>query len=199
MPPVEELRNARIIFVLGGPGSGKGTQCAKLVEKYGFTHLSTGDLLRDELKSGSDRAKELEEIMKRGELVSLDTVLTLLKEAILKHLDSKGFLIDGYPREVDQGIRFEEDVGPVDCVVYFEVSDDTMKKRLMHRGETSGRVDDTEEVIVKRLKTFHDATEPVVEHYAKQNKVFQIHAEATIDEIFEKVDNYLSGRTSTRL
>ncbi|ESN94879.1 hypothetical protein HELRODRAFT_186024 [Helobdella robusta] len=195
MAPCSELAHAKIYFVLGGPGSGKGTQCDKIVAKYGFTHLSTGDLLRDEVASGSERGKQLTAIMEKGELVSLETVLTLLREAMLKKAkESKGFLIDGYPRELDQGKRFEADVSHVDSVIYFHVADETMKKRLMKRAETSGRVDDNEETIVKRLKTFHDLTQPVVDYYAKQNKVIQIEAEGTVDEIFKKVESYLDKK-----
>jgi adenylate kinase len=197
MAPVPELSKTKIIFVLGGPGSGKGTQCDKIVATYGFTHLSTGDLLRDEVSSGSERGKHLTEIMKRGELVPLDTVLTLLKEAMLKKAStSKGFLIDGYPRELDQGKKFEADVAPVSCVLYFEVSDATMKSRLLKRAETSGRADDNEETIVKRLKTFHDVTTPVVGYYGAQNKVCTIHAEGTVDEIFSHVKAYLDKQVS---
>jgi adenylate kinase len=188
----EDLSKSRILFVLGGPGSGKGTQCDKIVAKYGFTHLSTGDLLRDEVASGSERGKQLTAIMEKGELVPLETVLTLLKEAMIKKAaTSKGFLIDGYPRELDQGKRFEADVAPVECVLYFEVSDETMKGRLMHRALTSGRVDDNEETIVKRLKTFHNHTTPVIDYYTEQNKVCKIEAEGTIDEIFEQVEKFL--------
>jgi len=197
MPPVPELSKTKIIFVLGGPGSGKGTQCDKIVSTYGFTHLSTGDLLRDEVSSGSERGKQLTQIMERGELVPLDVVLTLLKEAMIKKAStSKGFLIDGYPRELDQGKKFEADVAPVSCVLYFEVSDATMKSRLLKRAETSGRVDDNEETIVKRLKTFHDLTTPVVEYYGKQNKVSTIHAEGTIDDIFSHVKAFLDKQLS---
>jgi adenylate kinase len=197
MPPVPELSKTKIIFVLGGPGSGKGTQCDKIVSTYGFTHLSTGDLLRDEVSSGSERGKQLTQIMERGELVPLDVVLTLLKEAMLKKAStSKGFLIDGYPRELDQGKKFEADVAPVSCVLYFEVSDATMKSRLLKRAETSGRVDDNEETIVKRLKTFHDLTTPVVDYYGKQNKVSTIHAEGTIDDIFSHVKAFLDKQLS---
>lgn len=195
MPPVPELSHARILFVLGGPGSGKGTQCDKIVAKYGFTHLSSGDLLRDEVTSGSERGKHLTQIMEKGELVPLETVLTLLKEAMIKKAaTSKGFLIDGYPRELDQGLRFEGDIAPVECVLYFEVKDETMKARLMHRAQTSGRVDDNEVTIVKRLKTFHDHTRPVIDHYEKQGKVCKIVAEGSIDEIFSQVEKFLDKK-----
>jgi len=195
MPPVPELKNARIVFVLGGPGSGKGTQCDKIVAKYGFTHLSTGDLLRDEVASGSERGKKLTEIMEKGDLVPLDTVLGLLRDAMIKKAaTSKGFLIDGYPRELDQGKKFEADVAPVESVLYFEVADETMKKRLLKRAETSGRVDDNEETIVKRLKTFHNHTQPVIDYYDKQKKVCKIVAEGTVDEIFAKVTAHLDKK-----
>ena len=92
-----------VIWVLGGPGCGKGTQCDKIVAKYGFTHLSSGDLLRDEVKSGSEMGKQLNAVMEKGDLVPLFVVLDLMAEAMIKKLDgSKGFLIDGYPREVAQ-------------------------------------------------------------------------------------------------
>jgi adenylate kinase len=188
----KELKNARCIFVVGGPGSGKGTQCEKIVEKYGFTHLSSGDLLRDEVKSGSAMGKKLTEIMEKGELVPLDTVLELLKNAMIKNLPkSKGFLIDGYPRELEQGTRFESQVAGVECVICFHVKDETMVARLLKRAETSGRVDDNEETIKKRLKTFHDVTTPVIEHYQKQNKLHMIEAEGTVDEIFAQVQKAL--------
>jgi adenylate kinase len=190
--PTGELKNARCIFVVGGPGSGKGTQCEKIVEKYGFTHLSSGDLLRDEVKSGSAMGKKLTEIMEKGELVPLDTVLELLKNAMIKNLPkSKGFLIDGYPRELEQGTRFESQVASVECVICFHVKDETMVARLLKRAETSGRVDDNEETIKKRLKTFHDVTQPVIDHYQKQNKLHMIEAEGTVDEIFAQVQKAL--------
>ena len=101
--------------------------------------------------------------------------MTLLREAMIKKAkESKGFLIDGYPRELEQGKRFEAEVSHVNGVIYFHVSDDTMKKRLLKRAETSGRVDDNEATIVKRLKTFHDLTQPVIDHYDKQQKVFKV-------------------------
>ncbi|XP_041368215.1 adenylate kinase isoenzyme 5-like isoform X2 [Gigantopelta aegis] len=183
------LKDAKIVFVVGGPGSGKGTQCARIVENFGFTHLSSGDLLRAEVTSGSERGKKLTEIMEKGELVSLDIVLQLLREAMeAKASCSKGFLIDGYPRELEQGKRFEDEIAPAEFVLYFEVSDDVMTSRLLGRAKTSGRVDDNEETIKKRLKTFHDITTPVIDYYEQQNKVRKIKAEGTVDDIFEEVD-----------
>merc|ERR1712044_123196 len=172
-----------IVWVLGGPGCGKGTQCDKIVAKYGFTHLSSGDLLRDEVKSGSDRGKQLNEMMEKGELVPLFVVLDLLAEAMIGKLaGSKGFLIDGYPREVAQGQEFEKEIAPCTKILYFDVKDETMTERLLKRGQSSGRVDDNVETIKKRLNTFHQHSEPVMDHYAA--KCAKIPAERSVDEIF---------------
>ncbi|KAL1423584.1 hypothetical protein MTO96_020965 [Rhipicephalus appendiculatus] len=175
-----------VVFVFGGPGSGKGTQCDKIVAKYGFTHISSGDLLRAEVASGSDRGKQINDIMKAGELAPLDMILQLIKETIQKDLPTaKGFLLDGYPRNVEQGERFESDVCKCTNLIYFEVSDDTMHARLLKRGQTSGRVDDNEATIVKRIKTFHDESEPVLDKY--KDIVHKISAEGDPDKVFASV------------
>ncbi|XP_055898262.1 uncharacterized protein LOC106054528 isoform X3 [Biomphalaria glabrata] len=187
IPPSKDCFG-KVVFVVGGPGSGKGTQCDLIVQKYGYTHLSSGDLLRAEVQSGSERGKQLTEIMQKGELVSLDTVLQLLKEAMLKKVvSSKGFLIDGYPRELEQGVRFEQEICAPQFVLYFDVSDETMTKRLLGRAETSGRADDNAETIKQRLVTFHDVTTPVIDYYTKQQKVVQVSAEKGKDEVFVEV------------
>ncbi|TKR72435.1 hypothetical protein L596_019881 [Steinernema carpocapsae] len=185
--------NVPIFFIVGGPGSGKGTQCEKIVAKYGLTHLSSGDLLRAEVKSGSPRGTQLTKIMEAGELVPLEVVLDLIKEAMLEAIKkgSKGFLIDGYPREVKQGEQFEAEIQPSKLVVYFDVSEETLVKRLLHRAKTSGRADDNMETIKKRLHTFNNATAPVVLHYEKKGKLARIKAEGSVDEIFAVVTSHL--------
>ncbi|XP_038046579.1 adenylate kinase isoenzyme 5-like isoform X6 [Patiria miniata] len=191
----EKLKKCKIIFVIGGPGSGKGTQCEKLVDTYGFTHLSSGDLLRAEVKSGSERGQRLTAIMEAGDLVPQETVLELLKEHMLAKADtSTGYLIDGYPREVQQGIEFEKQIAECTCALYFEVSDETMTTRLLKRAETSGRVDDNEETIKKRLTTFHNATTPVVDHYQQKNKIITVSAETDPDSVFSVVKDALKER-----
>ncbi|CAJ0591611.1 unnamed protein product [Cylicocyclus nassatus] len=185
--------NVPIFFIVGGPGSGKGTQCDKIVAKYGLSHLSSGDLLRDEVASGSPRGAELTKIMEAGALVPLETVLDLVKEAMVKEVEkgSKGFLIDGYPREVKQGEQFENEIQEAKAVIYFEVSDDILVQRLLHRAKTSGRADDNMDTIKKRLATFSNATTPVVDYYQKKNKLITIPAYGTIDEIFGVVEKHL--------
>jgi len=188
------LREAKlpVIFVLGGPGCGKGTQCERIVAQYGFTHLSSGDLLREEVQSGSERGKALNAVMERGELVPLEVVLDLLAEAMLQKVSSsKGFLIDGYPRERAQGQQFEETILPCTKVLYFDVPDEVMVSRLLHRAKTSGRVDDNEETIKKRLATFHTHSEPVIQHYADRCSAIQ--ATCSPDEVFVEVQKALAG------
>ncbi|XP_074871628.1 adenylate kinase isoenzyme 1 isoform X1 [Carettochelys insculpta] len=190
----EKLKNSKIIFVVGGPGSGKGTQCERIVQKYGYTHLSTGDLLRAEVGSGSERGKKLSAIMEKGELVPLDTVLDMLRDAMVAKADvSKGFLIDGYPREVKQGEEFEKKIAPPTLLLYVDAGKDTMVKRLLKRGETSGRVDDNEETIKKRLDTYYKATEPVIAFYEKRGIVRKLNAEGTVDEVFQQVSTHLDA------
>ncbi|XP_066935736.1 uncharacterized protein [Clytia hemisphaerica] len=180
-----DLSNKNIVFVLGGPGSGKGTQCAKIVEKYGFCHLSTGDLLRAEVSSGSARAEEMKEIMAKGELIPLETILALLKEAMLKNSDCKGFILDGYPRDVPQGEKFEESVGKCKFILYFHCTNECMTERLLGRAKTSGRVDDNIDTIKLRLKTFENQTLPILDKYS--DRIKKIDAMRGVDDIFADV------------
>ncbi|XP_001983990.2 adenylate kinase isoenzyme 1 isoform X1 [Drosophila grimshawi] len=190
----EQLRRAQaaagipIIWILGGPGCGKGTQCAKIVEKYGFTHLSSGDLLRDEVASGSDKGRQLQEIMTSGALVPNAEVLSLLNAAIGRAQgSSNGFLIDGYPREKNQGIAFEDQIAPADLVIYFECAEDTMVKRIMARAAAAAvkRADDNEATIRSRLNTFKQNTSAILELYS--DKTLTINAERDVDIIFMEV------------
>ncbi|KAL4705046.1 hypothetical protein ACJJTC_004545 [Scirpophaga incertulas] len=189
MAPIDTSKKP-IIWILGGPGSGKGTQCEKIIAKYGFTHLSSGDLLRAEVKSGSERAKCLTAIMERGELVPNNIVLDLLKEAIISRApEANGFLVDGYPREKSQGIAFESAIAPVNVIIYFEASPETLTKRLLGRAASSGRADDNEETIKLRLKTFVENNELVLHQYV--DKLHRINAEASVEEIFAQVQQIL--------
>lgn len=196
------LLNVRVIFVIGGPGSGKGTQCKRIVDSFGYTHLSTGDLLRQEVQSGSPRSKELVQIMEKGGLIPMRIILELLRVAMVGIPNTKGFIVDGFPRELEQGREFESEIAACEFVLYFECSSETMKRRLLARSETSGRVDDNEETIAKRLEMFENQTKPVIEHYESQNKVKKVLAEGSPDEVFAQVSDIfenLPNRKSTSL
>ncbi|XP_076290554.1 adenylate kinase 1 [Lasioglossum baleicum] len=179
----------KTIWVIGGPGCGKGTQCERIIKKYGFYHISSGDLLREEVASGSPRGASLQDLMSKGLFVPTEIVLDLIRERMEKAkaegATKTGFLIDGYPRELDQGLLFEKNVCPVDSIIFFDVSNETMKTRLLGRAAVSQRADDNEETIKKRIEIFNVKNGQIVEHY--KDKVVRIVAEGTIDDIFNQV------------
>ncbi|CAG9464850.1 unnamed protein product [Pedinophyceae sp. YPF-701] len=178
--------DTKVVFVLGGPGAGKGTQCEKIVEKYGFKHLSAGDLLREEGASGSDVGQKLQVTMKEGKLVPMEVTITLLKNAMIKS-GQKLFLIDGFPRALDQAAAFESDIVKCEAVLFFDLDEATMEERLINRGKTSGRADDNVETIRKRFHTFVTQSKPVVDKYKEEGKVFEISSKPPPDEVFEEV------------
>jgi UMP-CMP kinase family protein len=192
-PSGASTSNTKIIFVLGGPGSGKGTQCAKLVEKFGFQHVSAGDLLRAEVKSGSEIGKMCETMMKEGKIVPMEVTIGLLRKS-METCTGDYLLIDGFPRKLDQGQAFEKDVKPCSAVLFFDCPEEVMQERLLERGKTSGRVDDNLETIKKRFDTFTEQSMPVVEHYAKLDKVCTISAVPGPDEVHGSVVKELTAK-----
>ncbi|KAI4590835.1 hypothetical protein MJG53_001884 [Ovis ammon polii x Ovis aries] len=186
---MEDLKKCKIIFMIGGPGSGKGTQCGKLAEKYGFTHLSTGELLRNELSSGSERSKLIRDITERGELVPSGIILELLKEAMVASLsNTKGFLIDGYPREVKQGEEFGRRIGDPHLVICMDCSADTMTNRLLQRSRSSPQADSSTTTIAKHLEAYYRASIPVVAYYETKT---QLHKDFYIKSQNKKADSEL--------
>lgn len=179
-----------ILFVLGGPGSGKGTQCEHIVTDFGFKHLSAGDLLRAEVNSGSDVGKECDTLMKEGKLVPVEITIGLLKKA----MDASGmdrFLIDGFPRATDQAEVFEAQIGAPTAVLFYDCPQEEMEKRLLKRGETSGRADDNQETVKKRFQTYVEQTMPVVEAYEKRSLTHKISATAAPAEVYAETKKYL--------
>lgn len=176
----------RIFFVLGGPGSGKGTQCANLVQKFRFDHFSAGDLLRAEVKSGSVQGVMIDEIIKEGKIVPGEITIGLLKNAI-EVSTAPGVLIDGFPRQLDQAGAFEKDVSDFEFVLFFDCPEEEMERRLLDRGQTSGRSDDNIASIKKRFRTFVETSMPVIQYYEAKGKVHRIDATQSIRAISEKV------------
>ncbi|GFR39846.1 hypothetical protein Agub_g342 [Astrephomene gubernaculifera] len=184
--------DTQIVFVLGGPGSGKGTQCDKMKEEYECVHLSAGDLLRAEVKSGSEVGQKCEALMREGKLVPVAVTLNLLKKAMIESGGSF-FLIDGFPRALDQAAQFEGAIMPCKMVLFFDCPEEEMEKRLLKRGETSGRSDDNAETIRKRFRTFLEQSLPVKDHYIERNKCAVISAVPTPDEVYETVKSVLDS------
>jgi len=177
--------------------SGKGTQCDKIVAKYGFGHFSAGDLLRAEVASGSELGKSLEDTMKEGKLVSSSVTIKLLKNAIRK-AKQKTVLIDGFPRALDQADEFEKEVCPCKLVLFFDCPKDVLVERLLDRGKTSGRADDNIKTIKKRFDTFKNASMPVISYYEKKDLVAKVSSVPAPDEVFVNVCEELESRELTR-
>lgn len=198
--PVFSPKDVTVLFVLGGPGAGKGTQCAKLVEKHGFTHLSAGDLLRAEQdRPGSQFGDLIRDYIKNGLIVPMEVTVKLLENAMTDALKAKGtkqgrFLIDGFPRKLDQAYKFEDTVCPAKLVLFFDCPEKVMEARLLERGKTSGRADDNAESIRKRFRVFIETSMPVVDYFEKQGKVVKVEAVTTADQVFATTEKRLRER-----
>lgn len=186
-----------VIFVLGGPGSGKGTQCAKLVKDHGFIHLSAGDLLRaEQQRKGSKHGELIDKCIREGTIVPQEVTLALLEQAIKENYakGSTKYLIDGFPRKMDQALSFEEDIAESSFTLFFECPELVMLERLLERGKTSGRTDDNIESIKKRFTTFLQTSMPVVDHFDKQGKVVKLNCNQPVDEVYKQVKDALKSR-----
>lgn len=181
------LAKPLVYFVMGGPGSGKGTQCEMLAERYHMTHLSAGDLLRAEVRSGSPEGQAIAKMIQEGQIVRSETTVALLRKAMG---DGAGpFLIDGFPRSLENLEAFDEAMGSCNFMLFLEVSEEEMLQRLLKRSETSGRSDDNEETIRKRFRTFGQESMPVISTMKERGLLRRVSAEGTASEVFERVCN----------
>lgn len=189
------------IILFGPPGSGKGTQSARLVEKYSLIHLSTGDLLRSEISRQTKLGLEAKAIMDRGELVPDAVVVGMIASALDNNPGAKGFLFDGFPRTVAQSEALdnllEQKKTAIGVVLALEVGEEELVKRLLNRGLTSGRSDDnSEEVVRARIIEYHKKTSVVADYYKQFNKVVKIKGEGTVEEIFSSLCSEIEKRLS---
>jgi UMP-CMP kinase family protein len=188
----------KVVYVLGGPGSGKGTQCAKLVTDFKFVHISTGDLLRSEVDNKGPLASYLKEVMNQGKLVSSELLVQLISNNFETYKEPTKFLLDGFPRNqsnVDAWNAQFKDKIDISFLLYLQCSAEIMTKRLLERGKSSGRFDDNEETVKKRLKTFVDETEPVVKNFEKQhNNVERVNSEKNVDEVLADLKEIIQKR-----
>merc|ERR1711879_121185 len=184
---VTKMAKPNVVFVLGAPGAGKGTQCANIVDKFGFVHLSAGDLLRQERKSeGSQYGELIEHHITNGTIVPVAITCSLLERA-MKESEKNDFLIDGFPRNEDNLNGWNEAMGGkvnLKFVLNFECGQEACIERCLKRGATSGRSDDNEESLKKRFVTFQNATKPIIEHFEKQDLVKTIDAERSQEEVW---------------
>jgi adenylate kinase len=178
------------LILFGPPGSGKGTQSEKLIEKYGLIHLSTGDLLRKEISNETRLGLEAKSYMDKGQLVPDEVVIGMIDSALDANPNAKGFLFDGFPRTTAQAEALDallnKKSSEISLVLALEVSQEELVKRLLNRGKTSSRSDDQDEdVIRKRLIEYENKTAIVADYYAQFGKVAKVKGEGTIDDIFK--------------
>lgn len=191
------------LILFGPPGSGKGTQSEKIVEKFGLMHLSTGNLLRQEIAEKTPLGMEAKNFMDKGQLVPNEVVIGMIGSCLDKHANAKGFLFDGFPRTVAQAEALDKLLAlkktSICKVLALEVDEEELVKRLLKRGETSGRSDDTnEDVIRKRFAVYRNETEPVAEHYKQQGKFEAVKGIGTVDEIFETLSSCIETEMATQ-
>lgn len=180
------MSKPNVVFVLGGPGAGKGTECAKLVDEFGFVHLSAGDLLREERKNGGEKGELINNYIKEGKIIPVAITIGLLDVA-MKKAGAGGkdkFLIDGFPRNADNLSGWNEmmkDVCDVRFCLYMECNEEAMQKRLL--GRDQGRADDNLEAIKKRFATYHESTMPIIKTFEKEGLLRQVDSSKTPEEV----------------
>ena len=212
----------RLVF-LGPPGAGKGTQAVRLAEKLGVPHISTGAILRDAIERGTPTGLEAKSYVENGQLVPSDVVLRLVRDRLSEPDAAEGWILDGYPRNLDQAEAFaaitEELSAPLDRVVYIEVADDSVVKRLSgrrqcrtcdriyhieysppeggrcgdHEADLYQRADDTEEAIRQRLAVYRGETEPLVAHYAGTGQLLKINGAQQVDDVYASIEQGLGS------
>jgi len=187
------------LILFGPPGSGKGTQSEKLIQRYGLKHLSTGDLLRNEISSNTPLGMAAKSFMDKGQLVPDEVVIEMIDSALENNPQAKGFLFDGFPRTTAQAEALDKLLmqrnAPIAIVLALQVSKEELVNRLKNRGLTSGRSDDTNEDIIRaRIDEYETKTAAVAEYYDQFGKVARIKGEGSIDEIFEVLTDQIDKK-----
>lgn len=182
-----------ILILIGPPGGGKGTQAERLKDKYMIAHISTGDMLRENVKNETDLGKEAHAYMQKGDLVPDDIILKMIEKRVVENDCKNGFLLDGFPRSENQAKALDEILKSnsitLDAVVNLKVDEDEIVKRLLSRG----RADDNETTIRNRLDVFNKQTSPVLKHYEAQGKVFNVDGMGDVDVIYDRIVDALKG------
>ena len=181
------------LLVLGPQGAGKGTQAKRIAEAYSVPHIATGDMFRAAIAEGSELGKRVEPLLAAGALVPDEVTIALIRERLGQDDAHGGFVLDGYPRNLAQAEALDEMLAAIgrglDAILFFDLPDDVATERMLKRGE--GRADDTPEVIARRLATYHEQTEPVVEHYRVTGRLVPLHADRSIEEVWAEVQDAL--------
>jgi adenylate kinase len=183
------------LLVIGPQGSGTGTQAARLSDAHGIPHVSTGEMFRTAIAAGTELGRRVEPILAAGKLVPDDLTVALIRDRLAEPDAEPGFVLDGFPRNLAQAEALDEmlaDIGRVlDAVLFFDLADDVAVERLRGRGREEGREDDMPEAIARRLELYHHYTEPVVERYRATGKLVPLHAERSIEQVANEIDEAL--------
>lgn len=179
------------IVIFGAPGSGKGTQSERIVEKYGINHISTGDVLRAEIKNGTELGKTAKGYIDQGQLIPDELMIDILGSVFDSFKDSKGVIFDGFPRTIAQAEALKKMLAErgqdVSVMVDLDVPEEELMVRLIKRGKDSGRADDNEETIEKRLHVYHSQTAPLIDWYKNEKKYQHINGLGTMEGIFAEI------------
>ena len=184
------------IVLFGGPGSGKGTQSEKIIDKYGLHHISTGEVLRNHIKNETELGKIAKSYIDEGQLIPDELMIQILDDVLEKEAkDKPGVIFDGFPRTIPQAEALNQLLKKrdkqLDAVIGLEVPDDELVKRMINRGKTTGRADDNEETIKKRLNVYHNQTSPLRDHYIKAKKYVAVDGNREIEHIFNSISDEL--------
>jgi adenylate kinase len=179
------------LLLIGPPGAGKGTQGTRLSEELGVEHIAVGDLLRAEVSRGTPLGRRVEECLSSGELVSDELIADVLKPALVEANERGGFILDGFPRTLEQA-EIADELGrrrgvPLDAVVYLDVAESELRRRLLARAEVEGRSDDTAEVIDRRLELFAEATEPLIDLYEQRGILVKADGARPVDDVSREI------------
>lgn len=186
------------LILFGPPGSGKGTQAKNLVEKYGLLHISTGDLFRYEIGNNTPLGQEAQSYMDKGELVPDSVTIGMLKNKVESNLDAQGYIFDGFPRTIPQAEALNEYLKskdwPIPRLIALTVNDEELVKRLLERGKTSGRADDTDESIIRnRIKVYNSETSPVYDFYSALDASQSVEGVGSIEDIFNRLSSAIDA------
>lgn len=183
------------VLLLGIQGSGKGTQAKRIAAEYGIPHIATGDMLRAAIAAGTPLGREVESILARGDLVPDETMVSLIRHRLAQPDAEDGFVLDGFPRTMAQADALDEmltEIGrPLTIVFELQVPDEVARARMTKRAQEEGRIDDTPEVIDRRIELYHRETAPIVQHYRLRGNLVGIHGTGTMTEVFAEIQDAL--------
>lgn len=184
------------IVIFGAPGSGKGTQSARLIDKYGLYHISTGELLRDHIRRGTELGRTADAFISKGQLIPDDLMIRILDDTLEREAKGKrGVVFDGFPRTIPQAEALKELLRKrgtdLHAVIGLEVPEEELVDRMIKRGKDTGRADDNPETIKNRLKVYHDQTHPLRRYYNDEGKYIPVNGTGVVDDIFNAISDGL--------